>query len=295
LLAQVVVPAAGVLLAGILATGYYNYRGTGDALKMPYLVNSEQYEVVPLFIFQSRMPDKTYNHEVFRQYHYEFMMEGYERKRSGFGIPGRNLVLGTHFFWGYVLWAALVFGLGRFTRWGGFALGLSALTVLANAVSSSERLQLHYLAPVVPLFVFLSVAGVRQMRVFRVGGRRIGRPVAEATIAICLLSFTAACMLRAHYGPHYPGRLGRYRPLIASQLQAADGNDLVVVVYGPTHKAHEEWVYNGADLEAAPIVWARDMGSEKNRRLLEYYGDRHIWRLYADVSPPRLEPYEEER
>jgi hypothetical protein len=293
LFSQLVLPAAGVLIVGILATGYYNYRGTGDARKMPYLVNSEQYEVVPLFIFQPRLPDKTYNHEVFRQYHYEFMMEGYDRKRSGFGIPTANLVLATHFFWGYALWAALVFGLGRFTRWQAFAVGLSALTVLANAVSSSERLHLHYLAPVVPLFVLLSLAGLRQMRLFRVGGRRIGRAMAEATVAVCLLSFTAACMLRAHYGPHYPGRLAHYRPLISSQLQASEGEDLIIVTYDAGHNMLDEWAYNGADLQGAPIVWARDMGSGKNRRLLEYYADRHIWRLYADENPPRLEPYDE--
>jgi hypothetical protein len=278
---------------GILATGYYNYRGTGDALKMPYLVNSEQYEVVPLFIFQPRLPDKTYNHEVFREYHYEFMMNGYDRKRSGFGIPRANLILAAHFFWGYALWAALAFSLTRFTRWQAFAVGLSALTVLTNAVSSSERMHLHYLAPVVPLFVFLSVAGLRQMRVFRVGRRRIGRGMAEACVAICLLSFTAACMLRAHYGPHYPGRLAHHRPLISGQLQASEGDDVVIVTYAAGHNMLDEWVYNGADLEGAPIVWARDMGSEKNRRLVEYYADRHIWRLYADENPPRLEPYDE--
>jgi hypothetical protein len=54
---------------------------------------------------------------------------------------------------------------------------------------------------------------------------------------------------------------------------------------------HDEWVYNGADLESASVVWARDMGRQANQELLDYYTGRQIWRLYADEKPPRLEPY----
>jgi hypothetical protein len=71
------------------------------------------------------------------------------------------------------------------------------------------------------------------------------------------------------------------------------GKDLVIVTYGPSHEMFEEWVYNGADLEGAPILWARDTGAESNGELIEYYAGRHIWRLFADENPPRLEPYEE--
>ncbi len=298
---QVAAPAGAVLALGALAMGYYNYRGTGDPLKMPYLAHAEQYEVAPLFIFQSPRPDKTYNHSVFRDYQYGFMMRGYEEKKSGFYIPEENLVLAVAFFWGYALWPALLCLPLRWTRWTTFAVGVSAFTVTANALSSSERLHLHYLAPVAPLFVFLAVTGVRQLRVLRVGrhrrtgGRigshRAGRALAEATIAVCLLSFTAACVLRARRGPQ-PTPVSHYRPLLSAQLRGTAGKDLVIVTYGPSHAMLEEWVYNGADLENAPILWARDMGAAKNRELLEHYANRHIWRLYADEQPPRLEPYD---
>ena len=53
--------------------------------------------------------------------------------------------------------------------------------------------------------------------------------------------------------------------------------------------AHEfdEWVYNGADIGAARVIWARDLGAE-NAKLIGYYPGRTVWLLEPDVSPPRL-------
>ncbi len=49
----------------------------------------------------------------------------------------------------------------------------------------------------------------------------------------------------------------------------------------------EEWVYNGADIDASRVVWARDLGAE-NKKLLRYYPDRTAWLLEPDSRPPRL-------
>ncbi|MBS1877112.1 MAG: hypothetical protein JSU00_28125 [Acidobacteria bacterium] len=46
-----------------------------------------------------------------------------------------------------------------------------------------------------------------------------------------------------------------------------------------------QWIYNEADLDRARIVWARDLGDERNRALLEYYKDRTIW--LVDPNPSR--------
>jgi hypothetical protein len=65
---------------------------------------------------------------------------------------------------------------------------------------------------------------------------------------------------------------------------------LILVRYSPTHYIHAEWVYNRADIDGAAVVWARDMGMEKNRELLDYYRDRKAWLLEPDVDPVKLAP-----
>ena len=76
----------------------------------------------------------------------------------------------------------------------------------------------------------------------------------------------------------------------ARQLEDLPGQHLVIVRYGPDHDLDREWVYNAADIDNAKIVWARDMGAMDNEELLQYFHNRHVWRLDADQSPPRLEP-----
>ncbi len=43
-----------------------------------------------------------------------------------------------------------------------------------------------------------------------------------------------------------------------------------------------EWVYNPADMDAAPVLFARDMGEEADQALFRYFHDRRIWRLTVD-------------
>jgi hypothetical protein len=63
------------------------------------------------------------------------------------------------------------------------------------------------------------------------------------------------------------------------------------VRYQRNHDPQLEWVYNGADIDHAKVVWARDMGDDQNQELLRYYNDRRVWLLDADAIPPQVSPY----
>lgn len=74
-----------------------------------------------------------------------------------------------------------------------------------------------------------------------------------------------------------------------TQLAALPGNHLVIVHYAQGHNPRAEYVYNRADIDKSKVVWARDLGEEKNKKLLAYYNGRQVWLLDADSSPePRL-------
>ncbi len=290
-------PASAVLVLGVFAMGFYHYRVTGDPFKMPYQVYREQYEVVPLFTFQPLGANKKQQHEQIQDY-VEWMEGAYRRRTNHatelYGLLRVDLTDQPYFFWGYALWLPLLW-LARppSDGWIAFHGGLILILMTVSALTAQPRLQPHYLAPVAPAFVFLAVAGLRRMRACQVRGRRLGRAAAEAVIAIALLSFAVACVLRAQRGVYYPTPLSQYRPQIISKLLADEGADVVIVSYSSSHNLYEEWVNNGADPDNEPIVWARDMGPEKNLELIEYYDHRHIWRLFADEVPPRLEPYQD--
>jgi hypothetical protein len=92
---------------------------------------------------------------------------------------------------------------------------------------------------------------------------------------------------RARTARQAPVGIATRAQLIAG-LERQGGSHLIVVRYTPTHDVHTEWVYNDADIDASPIVWARDMGEEQNRELLNYYKNRQVWVLEPDIDPMAL-------
>ncbi len=77
----------------------------------------------------------------------------------------------------------------------------------------------------------------------------------------------------------------------STRSERAAVRQLVIVHYGPHHSVHDEYVENAADIDAAPVVWARDMGLEKNTELLRYYPSRKVWWLDVDRKA-ELSPYD---
>jgi hypothetical protein len=81
------------------------------------------------------------------------------------------------------------------------------------------------------------------------------------------------------------------RARIVSDLEHSPGQHLILVRYANDHVPDKEWVYNAADIDSAKVVWARDMGEQKNQELLQYFKGRAVWLLQADESPPKLTQY----
>jgi hypothetical protein len=69
---------------------------------------------------------------------------------------------------------------------------------------------------------------------------------------------------------------------IADQLGSTPGKHLVMMRYNKFHNIHYEWVYNGAEIDSAKILWARDIDSRQNEKLFAYFKDRQIWLVEPD-------------
>ena len=74
-------------------------------------------------------------------------------------------------------------------------------------------------------------------------------------------------------------------------MERQPSRQLVFVRYGPRHNVNFEWVYNHADIMGSHVMWARDLGIEHNKLLLNLVPDRTVWLLEADAHDPQLVPY----
>lgn len=174
-----------------------------------------------------------------------------------------------------------------------------ALTLLLFALGANfyPFFYPHYIAALTCLFVLVSVTGLRELSRLPIA---TGREAAWMILALCAAHFVF------WYGLHFfdpPAMLPletwdvinhdnpERRIAVNKALAAEPGQQLVIVRYSPHHIFQEEWVNNEADIDAARVVWARDLGPEQDQELLRYYPNRMVWFLDADEQPPALIPY----
>jgi len=129
------------------------------------------------------------------------------------------------------------------------------------------------------LLLALALQGLRRLADWR-GVPHLGRWASRAIVAGAVVTFVAALMEWQPFAHKWPWCLERAR--MQTELEAEPGRHLAIVRYTPSHSIHQEWVYNRADIDAAKVVWARDLGDERNQRLLDYFADRRVWIVEPD-------------
>jgi hypothetical protein len=290
---RVVLPIVLVLAVTAAGMGYYYWRVTGNPLRMTYQVNRDTYAMAPYFLWQSPRPEPIYHHAVMRDF-YRRELKEFDEYRSFGGVAYRiwEKLAG---FWKFYCGPLLTIPLLAFPcilrdRKMRFPLLAGAFVVLGVAVETWALP--HYLAPATGLLYLVLVQGMRHLRLWRWRRRPIGVALVRAIPAIAcvmVLLRVGAVVAHAPIEPGWPrGNLDRLA--ITRQLDAAAGRHLVIVSYTPHHDLNWEWVYNAADIDNAKIVWAREMGTQEDQELLDYFHDRKVWHVSGDESPARLEP-----
>jgi hypothetical protein len=287
------------LCATIAFWGYYNYRITGRATKLPYAVHHQTYGVSPLMIWESFRPTPNYRHRVMRLWHTQEEPPAYLHQRTpkvlwevAWEKTGRLLFL--HFLLpalgAGVLLAPLVYRCDAHLR---------VLFWVAGGFTAALLLEVwllpHYVAPMVGVAFIISLQGWRRLRAWRWHGRPVGLFLARSTMILSFLSLatSTAQLVRPDsdglvYAPEGMRDFARMRSRVTAQLESRPGGDLVLVQYAPRHPAGSEWVYNAADIDAAAIIWSRAMSPREDAQLMQRFRGRNIWRLEADANPPFL-------
>jgi hypothetical protein len=70
------------------------------------------------------------------------------------------------------------------------------------------------------------------------------------------------------------------------------GKHLILVRYTEDHNLHDEWVYNGAEIDGAKVLWAREVDAAQNTELFHYFRERTIWLVEPDTDNTELIPYQ---
>jgi hypothetical protein len=296
--------AALPLFAAGALTLLQNKAVTGAWTTFPYALSRYQYGVPATFTFQPNpVPHRQLNAEQELDYaaQSEIHGPGTDTLRSYLQRLLYRARFYRFFFLAPLYLALLIFVVT--TREFRFAWVLATFLVFALGTNFYPYFYPHYLAALTCLFVLASVRGLQSLSDFEIGGRVVGQEIAGILLFVCAAQFLFWYGLHAWaneqalfaIGPfetwdfiNYGDPEGRIR--IDRELAQKPGRQLVFVRYGPQH-AFREWVHNAADIDAARIVWAHDLGSGENQALRKYYPDRSVWLLEPDVRPPKLSPY----
>ena len=311
-------PATGVLLrtaalplAMVIAAGawmaYYDKQAFGSPTTLPYTVNRQTYAMAPYYVWQNLRPEPHYRFREMREFYYQDEVKAvWEiKKPMGLLFVSFKKTLGCIYFFSAVVLMPPLVMTRRVLKDRRVRFLVLALLIFAAGLSIEIFMIPHYLAPFTAVIYGLGLQALRHLRAWKLGGRRFGVGMARLLVTSCVV----LCGVRVMAGPlqihvqqwpvgFWAGNwfgpdpdFGRPRAEMEAALERLPGKQLVLVRYEPTHEPMSEWVYNGADLEAAKVVWAREMDSADNKMLFDHYRGRRVWLVEPDANPPKIEPY----
>jgi hypothetical protein len=287
----VFLPLSAVMILTMTFIGYYNWRLTGNALLFPHVLNTRTYHSTPLFLWEHLKPELKYNNQQFEDFYNGWEREDYQTTwKDALNVTAEKIArMGVEFFWPAVLFLlpALPFAL----RDRKMRLLVATLLLCLAGVFAVIWSAPHYAAPVTCVIYALLVQSVRHLRTMRWKARPVGIAWSRALVVLLVLS-TGVSLARRSCDPLWWTCTGDpSRVAVMKRLVDTPGKHLIMVRYSDDHNIHDEWVYNGADIDGAKIIWARELDPEQNGKLFAYFKDRHIWLVEPDTDNTEIKPY----
>ncbi|HET7213391.1 MAG TPA: hypothetical protein VFL79_07385, partial [Terriglobia bacterium] len=303
------VPLLAVLALTVAGMGYYFWRTTGSPFNTPCTIFEHTYDPAPVLPWQPLKPFPAHNYPHIRPA-FMLILDGFYNHTQ---TPG-GLFVGTltrfgimgSFYLGPIFILPLLLALGLVPdgfSWKKLSPNTRFLMIVSAAVIFANLLPIwympHYTSPATCAILALVLIAMRRVQSFNWRGKPSGQFIIRAVPSICVLLL----LLRMAVPGLATNKIPSWCYLTASDYGRADvqwklrrypGQQLAIVRHNPsTDMGFDGWVYNRADLNSAKIIWAHDMGREKNQELIDYYKSRHVWLVDADSHPPKLVPYSE--
>jgi len=290
--ARVWLPIALIGVAGASWFAYDNYRVTGHPLRLPYRQYYVQYEIVPPFWF---MPIST-TPRTFQHFDLESRVrKTYDRARSWRLLVDRPMdwFILLPGYYGNVIWLLPLVGSSPFL-WRSRRTRFATILTLTFAAASVIEVWWypHYAAPLTAALLILAAQSMRYLRQWKYGGREVGRFLVSAMPVAVLLMMVASEARR--FATHrtleqIQTKNSQKENVEQGLLERQPGPHVIFVRYtGPS--PHSEWVYNPADIDSAPVIWAHDLGQIEDQRLIHYYAGRSFW-LFEPEESMSFKPY----
>jgi hypothetical protein len=288
---KVLVSVLIVLAATAAFMGYYNWRLTGNALLMPHALRTRTYHSSALFLWEESRAPLHYNNRQFEDFYNGWERENYHHTwNDAWRVSKEKINRGGHtfFWWGIVL---LVPGVPFVLGDKKMRLLLATIFIGALGIFAVIWSFAHYAAPFTCVIVALLVQSIRHLRSIKISSFPLGRWLSRAAILVLLIE-TISYTIRHQCDPLAWTCAGDpSRATIQKHLSHEPGKHLILVRYEPDHNIHDEWVYNGADIDTAKVLWARELDELQNAKLLAYFKDRTVWLVEPDNDNTELIPY----
>jgi len=307
-LLQVILPLGIIVTVTVAAMAFYFWKTTGQPFRPPYVVHETIYSSVPLFPWVPLKSALSYTSSELREF--------YEAQRELFNFavqhPLSNTFLRIFFFWLFYLgpmltvpFLMLLLALPVEMKLSDFSASVRFLLLAAGVSFAGMALPFlflpHYAAPITALVYAFVLWTMRYIRPLYFGTRAVGLGITRAIVVSCFLLAVVRISAPSLGIPLTPPRLKTWaaenykfpeRPAVASVLNGLGELHLVfVVAQKGINQNTFDWVYNAADIDASKIVWARDLGPEKNQELMKYFSARKVWILDPNGTSPMLIPY----
>jgi len=154
----------------------------------------------------------------------------------------------------------------------------------------------HYAAPFTAALLILVTQSMRYLRQWKYRGREPGRflvnamPVGVLLVMVASETQAIATHRTADQIQANNAQVTQKESIEKQLLKKAPGQHIIFVSYAGLPSPHEEWIYNPADIDAAPVIWALDLGQDENKRLRRSYAGRSFWR-FKPAESMNLTPY----